>query len=138
MFINEAKNEIIVSKAEYTKAMKVGTVEFEDLYRAKQLCPRAKIVFRKSDSKQHYKNLTKKFILNYLLATNEELHNEFVTLFKSIGDTYYDEENSEYKEITFFYVRTEFLKKHPQFMTVADRKRFGISYTPENPEKKAS
>ena len=59
MFINESKNEIIVSKTGYTKAMKVGTVEFEDLYRAKQLCPRAKVVIRKSDSKQHYKNLTK-------------------------------------------------------------------------------
>ena len=124
MFINESKNEIIVSKAEYTKAMKVGTVEFEDLYRAKQLCPRAKVVIRKSDSKQHYKNLTKKFMLNFVKTNDKEYFDTFEKLFKSIGDTYYDEDAAEYKEITFFYVRRQFLVKYPQFMTPSDREKF--------------
>ena len=124
MYINETKNEIIVSKAEYTKAMKVGTVEFEDLYRAKQLYPRAKIVIKKSDSKQHYKNLTKKFMLNFVKANDKEYFDTFEKLFKSIGDTYYDEEAAEYKEITFFYVRRQFLVKYPQFMTPSDREKY--------------
>ena len=124
MFINESKKEIIVSKAEYTKAMKVGTPEFEDLFRAKQLCPRAKIIIKKSDSKQHYKNLSKKFILNYVQANNKEYLETFEKLFKSIGETYYDEDATEYKEITFFYVRRQFLEKYPQFMTESDRKKF--------------
>ena len=124
MFINESKREIIVSKTEYTKAMKIGTVEFEDLFRAKQLYPRAKIVIRKSDSKQHYKNLTKKFMLNYVEANDKDYLETFEKLFKSIGDTYYDEEATEYKEITFFYVRRQFLVKYPQFMTESDRKKF--------------
>ena len=124
MFINESKREIIVSKAEYTKAMKVGTVEFEDLFRAKQLFPRAKVVIRKSESKQHYKNLTKQFMLNYVKANDKDYLETFEKLFKSIGDTYYDEEATEYKEITFFYVRRQFLVKYPQFMTESDRKKF--------------
>lgn len=124
MFINESEREIIVSKAEYTKAMKIGTVEFEDLFRAKQLYPRAKIVIRKSDSKQHYKNLTKKFMLNHVEANDKDYLETFEKLFKSIGDTYYDEEATEYKEITFFYVRRQFLVKYPQFMTESDRKKF--------------
>ena len=124
MFINEVKNEIIVSKTEYSKAMKIGTPEFEDLFRAKQLFPRAKVVIRKSDNKQQYKNLTKKFILNYLMVNDKENVETFEKLFKSIGETYYDEEATEYKEITFFYVRRQFLVKYPQFMTEADRKKF--------------
>ena len=124
MFINESKREIIVSKAEYTKAMKVGTVEFEGLFRAKQLFPRAKVVIRKSEGKQHYKNLTKQFMLNYVKANDKDYLETFEKLFKSIGDTYYDEEATEYKEITFFYVRRQFLVKYPQFMTESDRKKF--------------
>ena len=124
MFINEVKNEIIVSKTEYSKAMKIGTPEFEDLFRAKQLFPRAKVVIRKSDNKQQYKNLTKKFILNYLMVNDKENVETFEKLFKSIGATYYDEEATEYKEITFFYVRRQFLVKYPQFMTESDRKKF--------------
>ena len=124
MFINESKREIIVSKAEYTKAMKVGTVEFEDLFRAKQLFPRAKVVIRKSEGKQHYRNLTKQFMLNYVKANDKDYLETFEKLFKSIGDTYYDEEATEYKEITFFYVRRQFLVKYPQFMTESDRKKF--------------
>ena len=124
MFINEVKNEIIVSKTEYSKAMKIGTPEFEDLFRAKQLFPRAKVVIRKSDNKQQYKNLTKKFILNYLMVNDKENVETFEKLFKSIGETYYDEEATEYKEITFFYVRRQFLVKYPQFMTESDRKKF--------------
>ena len=124
MYINETKNEIIVSKAEYTKAMKVGTVEFEDLFRAKQLFPRAKVVIRKSEGKQHYKNLTKQFMLNYVKANDKDYLETFEKLFKSIGDTYYDEEATEYKEITFFYVRRQFLVKYPQFMTPSDREKF--------------
>ena len=134
MFINEAKNEIIVSKAEYTKAMKVGTVEFEDLYRVKQLYPRAKIVIRKSDSKQHYKNLSKKFMLNYVKTNDAEYFNTFEKLFESIGDTYYDEDAAEYKEITFFYVRRQFLVKYPQFMTPSDREKFEKSKKENNSE----
>ena len=124
MFINESKREIIVSKAEYTKAMKVGTVEFEDLFRAKQLFPRAKVVIRKSEGKQHYKNLTKQFMLNYVKANDKDYFETFEKLFKSIGDTYYDEDAAEYKEITFFYVRRQFLVKYPQFMTPSDREKF--------------
>ena len=102
----------------------VGTVEFEDLFRAKQLFPRAKVVIRKSEGKQHYKNLTKQFMLNYVKANDKDYLETFEKLFKSIGDTYYDEEATEYKEITFFYVRRQFLVKYPQFMTESDRKKF--------------
>lgn len=51
MFINETKREIIVSKTEYTKAMKIGTPEFEDLFRSKQICPNAKVIIKKSNNK---------------------------------------------------------------------------------------
>ena len=51
MYIIESKREIIVTKAEYTKAMKVGTPEFEELYKAKQLVPNAKIVIKKMKKK---------------------------------------------------------------------------------------
>ena len=124
MFINEAKREIIVSKTEYTKAMKIGTPEFEDLFRAKQICPNAKVIIKKSNNKNNYKNLTKKFMLNYVNANDKNNIETFEKLFKSIGETYYDEEATEYKEITFFYVRRQFLVKYPQFMTESDRKKF--------------
>ena len=124
MFINEAKREIIVSKTEYTKAMKIGTPEFEDLFRAKQICPNAKVIIKKSNNKNNYKNLTKKFMLNYVNANDKNNIETFEQLFNSIGETYYDEEATEYKEITFFYVRRQFLVKYPQFMTESDRKKF--------------
>jgi len=124
MFINESKREIIVSKAEYTKAMKVGTPEFEDLFRAKQICPNAKVIIKKSNNKNNYKNLTKKFMLNYVNANDKNYIETFEQLFNSIGETIYDEANDEYKEVSFFYVRNEFLKRYPQFMTPSDRKKF--------------
>ena len=46
------------------------------------------------------------------------------SLFNSIGETILDEEKDEYKEVSFFYVRNEFLNKFPQFMTPSDREKF--------------
>ena len=63
-------------------------------------------------------------MLNYVKANDKDYLETFEKLFKSIGDTYYDEEATEYKEITFFYVRRQFLVKYPQFMTESDRKKF--------------
>ena len=124
MYINNTKREIVLTKAEYTKAMRIGTPEFEDLFRAKQMFPSAKVVIKKSDSKQHYKNLTKVFMLNYVKTNDKEYLEEFEKLFKSIGVTYFDEESNEYKEISFFYVRNTFLHRYPQFMTESDRKKY--------------
>lgn len=124
MYINESKREIIVTKAEYTKAMKVGTPEFEELFRAKQIFPNAKIVIKKSTNKSNYKNLTKTFMLNYVKKNASDYLETLESLFNSIGETIFDEEKDEYKEVSFFYVRNEFLKKFPQFMTPSDREKF--------------
>lgn len=124
MYINESKREIIVTKAEYTKAMKVGTPEFEDLYRAKQMFPRAKVVIKKSTNKSNYKNLTKTFMLNYVKKNASDYLETLESLFNSIGETIFDEDKDEYKEVSFFYVRNEFLKKFPKFMTPSDREKF--------------
>lgn len=124
MYINESKREIIVTKAEYTKAMKVGTPEFEELFRAKQIFPNAKIVIKKPNNKNNYKNLTKTFMLNYVKTNASEYLKTLEDLFNSIGETIFDEEKDEYKEVSFFYVRNEFLKKFPQFMTPSDREKF--------------
>ena len=124
MYINESKREIIVTKAEYTKAMKVGTPEFEELFRAKQIFPNAKIVIKKPNNKNNYKNLTKTFMLNYVKTNASEYLKTLEGLFDSIGETIFDEEKDEYKEVSFFYVRNEFLKKFPQFMTPSDREKF--------------
>lgn len=124
MYINESKREIIVTKAEYTKAMKVGTPEFEDLYRAKQMFPCAKVVVKKSTNKNNYKNLTKTFMLNYVKTNASDYLKTLENLFKSIGETIFDEDKDEYKEVSFFYVRNEFLNKFPQFMTPSDREKY--------------
>ena len=124
MYINESKREIIVTKAEYTKAMKVGTPEFEELYKAKQLVPNAKIVIKKSTNKSNYKNLTKTFMLNYVKTNASDYLETLEDLFNTIGETIYIKETDEYKEVSFFYVRNEFLKTFPQFMTPSDRKKF--------------
>ena len=124
MYINESKREIIVTKAEYTKAMKVGTPEFEELFRAKQIFPNAKIVIKKPNNKNNYKNLTKTFMLNYVKTNASEYLKTLEGLFDSIGETIFDEDKDEYKEVSFFYVRNEFLKKFPQFMTPSDREKF--------------
>jgi hypothetical protein len=124
MYINESKREIIVTKAEYTKAMKVGTPEFEELFRAKQILPNAKIVIKKPNNKNNYKNLTKTFMLNYVKTNASEYLETLEDLFDSIGETIFDENKDEYKKVTFFYVRNEFLKKFPQFMTPSDREKF--------------
>ena len=124
MYINESKREIIVTKAEYTKAMKVGTPEFEELFRAKQIFPNAKIVIKKPNNKNNYKNLTKTFMLNYVKTNASEYLETLEDLFNSIGETIFDEDKDEYKEVSFFYVRNEFLKKFPQFMTPSDREKF--------------
>jgi hypothetical protein len=124
MYINESKREIIVTKAEYTKAMKVGTPEFEELFRAKQILPNAKIVIKKPNNKNNYKNLTKTFMLNYVKTNASEYLETLEDLFDSIGETIFDEDKDEYKKVTFFYVRNEFLKKFPQFMTPSDREKF--------------
>ena len=124
MYINESKREIIVTKAEYTKAMKVGTPEFEELFRAKQIFPNAKIVIKKPNNKNNYKNLTKTFMLNYVKTNASEHLETLEDLFDSIGETIFDEDKDEYKKVTFFYVRNEFLKKFPQFMTPSDREKF--------------
>ena len=124
MYINESKREIIVTKAEYTKAMKVGTPEFEELFRAKQIFPNAKIVIKKPNNKNNYKNLTKTFMLNYVKTNASEYLETLEDLFDSIGETIFDEDKDEYKEVSFFYVRNEFLKKFPQFMTPSAREKF--------------
>lgn len=124
MYINESKREIIVTKAEYTKAMKVGTPEFEELFRAKQILPNAKIVIKKPNNKNNYKNLTKTFMLNYVKTNASEYLETLEDLFDSIGETIFDEDKDEYKKVTFFYVRNEFLNKFPQFMTPSDREKF--------------
>lgn len=124
MYINESKREIIVTKAEYTKAMKVGTPEFEELFRAKQIFPNAKIVIKKPNNKNNYKNLTKTFMLNYVKKNASDYLETLESLFNSIGETIFDEEKDEYKEVSFFYVRNEFLNKFPQFMTPSDREKF--------------
>ena len=120
----KSRREIIVTKAEYSKAMKVGTPEFEELFRAKQILPNAKIVIKKPNNKNNYKNLTKTFMLNYVKTNASEHLETLEDLFDSIGETIFDEDKDEYKEVSFFYVRNEFLKKFPQFMTPSDREKF--------------
>ena len=115
MFINEAKKEIIVTKAGYTKAMKVGTPEFEELFKARQLYPRARVVIKKSKNKQNYSKLTKKFILNYIEANNKESLEEFNLMFNAIGKVCLDENKNELITISFFYVREKFL--HCKYLT---------------------
>ena len=124
MFINESKKEIVVSKAEYTKAMKVGTPEFRELLEAKQLCPQAKITIKKSNNKQNYSKLTKKFMLSYIEANDKESLEEFKLMFKDIGRVRFKENKNEFITISFFYVRDKFLNKYPQFMTESDRKKY--------------
>lgn len=124
MEIIERKNEIIVTKAEYKKAMKVGTKEFEELLKAKQLCPYAKIIIKKTNSKANYKNLDKDFMLAYVEANDKEKLDDFKELFESIGHSYFDEEKNEVKTISFFYIRHQFLNTYPQFMNEKDRQKY--------------
>ena len=124
MFINEAKKEIVVTKAEYAKAMKIGTPEFRELIEAKQLYPQAKIAIKKSNNKQNYSKLTKEFMLSYIKANDPDYLNEFESLFDSIGETYFDEKDNELKKISFFYIRRVFLERYTQFMTKTDREKY--------------
>jgi hypothetical protein len=63
-------------------------------------------------------------MLNYVKTNASEYLKTLEDLFNSIGETIFDEEKDEYKEVSFFYVRNEFLKKFPQFMTPSDREKF--------------
>ena len=123
MNINLVKNEIVVTKSEYAKAMKVGTVEFAELLRVKTMYPTMKVVIKRPSNKQSYKKLTKEFMLKFVKSNDEEYFEKFNNLFESIGETFVDE-NEEIKEISFFYIRRVFLEKYPQFMTKEDRVKF--------------
>ena len=123
MNINLVKNEIVVTKSEYAKAMKVGTVEFEELFRVKTMYPTMKVVIKRPSNKQSYKKLTKEFMLKFVKSNDEEYFEKFNNLFESIGETFVDE-NEEIKEISFFYIRRVFLEKYPQFMTKEDRIKY--------------
>ena len=124
MKINLTKNEIVVTKSEYTKAMKVGTPEFEELFRVKQMLPNANIVIKKPASKQNYKRLTKEFMLKFVNSNDEKYSEEFNKLFDLIGTTFIDKNDGECKEVSFFYIRRVFLEKYPQFMTKSDREKY--------------
>ena len=63
-------------------------------------------------------------MLNYVKTNASEYLETLEDLFNSIGETIFDEDKDEYKEVSFFYVRNEFLKKFPQFMTPSDREKF--------------
>ncbi|MBE6782999.1 MAG: hypothetical protein E7536_03200 [Ruminococcaceae bacterium] len=132
MEINERKNEIIVTKAEYKKAMKVGTSEFKALLEAKALYPNAKVVTKKSKNQGNYKKLTKEFILGYIEANDEEKLDDFKELFESIGCSYFDEEKNEVKTISFFYIRNQFLNTYPKFMNEKDRQKHDKKKAKEN------
>ncbi len=137
MTVNFAKNEIVVTKSEYTKAMKVGTPEFEELFRVKHMLPNANIVVKKPASKQNYKRLTKEFMLKFVKSNDEEYLEKFNNLFDSIGETFVDE-NEEIKEISFFYIRKVFLEKYPQFMTKEDRIKYENSKKSKESEENTS
>ena len=132
MYIKETKKEIVLTKAEYTKAMKVGTKEFEELLKAKQLYPHAKITIKKTNSKANYKNLDKNFMLAYVEAKDKEKLDNFKKLFESIGHSYFDEEKNEVKTISFFYIRNQFLNTYPQFMNEKDRQKYDKKKAKEN------
>lgn len=138
MKIIEKRNEIIVTKAEYAKAMKVGTKEFDELFQAKQMFPRAKVVIKKSNNKQNYSKLTKKFMLEYVEATDKEYLEELKKMFDLIGRTRFDEKKNEVITISFFYVREQFLNKYPQFMTKKDRKKYDEAKAAENKSEENS
>lgn len=124
MNINLVKNEIVVTKSEYAKAMKVGTKEFEELFRIKQMMPSINVVIKRSTNKQNYKRLTKEFMLNYIESHDKDFFEYFKNLFDSIGTTYINKNNGEVEEISFFYIRKVFLEKYPQFMNKEDRIKF--------------
>ena len=125
MTINYRKNEIIVTKAEYTKAMKVGTVEFEELFRVKQLYPTAKVVIKKVKNQDNYAKLSKKFMLGYVQAKEgKEYYDEFAKLFDLIGTPNFNDDSGEVKTYSFFDVRNVFLNRYPQFMNESDRKKY--------------
>ena len=134
MYITESKREIVVSKTEHAKAMRIGTPEFEELYKAKQMFPYAKIVIKKSNNKQNYKKITKPFMLNYVKANKADYFETLLNLFNSIGETIYDADKDEYIEVSFFYIRNEFLKQFPQFMTPSNREKFEKSKETETSE----
>lgn len=124
MFINERKNEIVATKAEYAKAMKVGTPEFEELFRARQLYPTAKVVIKKSKNQDNYPKLTKPFMLGYVEFKDKEYYDEFNKLFDLIGKPNFEDDSGEPKTYSFFDVREVFLNRYPKFMNEKDRKKF--------------
>ena len=134
MKINLTKNEITMTKSEYAKAMKVGTVEFEEFFRVKTMCPTINVVIKRPSNKQNYKKLTKEFMLKFVNSNDKEYFKEFNNLFESIGETFVDEDK-EIKEISFFYIRRVFLEKYPQFMTKEDRKKYEESKKHEKIEE---
>lgn len=73
-------------------------------------------------------------MLNYVKTNASEYLETLEDLFKSIGETIFDEDKDEYKEVSFFYIRNEFLKKFPQFMSPSDREKFEKSKNENNSE----
>ncbi len=111
MFINERKNEIVATKAEYAKAMKVGTPEFDELFRARQLYPTAKVVIKKSKNQDNYPKLTKPFMLGYVEFKDKEYYDEFNKLFDLIGKPNFEDDSGEPKTYSFFDVREVFINR---------------------------
>lgn len=138
MFVNEKKNEIVVTKAEYTKAMRVGTVEFEELFRVKQLYSTAKVVIKKVKNQDNYAKLSKKFMLNYIAANDKEYFEEFSELFKSIGTEYFNEKNNKITTFSFFDIRENFLNRYTQFMNERDRKKYDAAKADEKKSEENS
>ena len=124
MFVNEKKNEIVVTKAEYTKAMRVGSDEFNQLFQAKQLFPTAKVVIKKVKNQDNYSKLRKAFMLDYVKATDPEYYEELSEMFKLIGTERFDETKNKITTFSFFNVRDAFLNRYPQFMNESDRKKY--------------
>lgn len=124
MKINLIKNEIEVTKSEYAKAMKVGTKEFEELFRVRQMMPNVNVVIKRASNSQNYKRLSKEFILKYSESHDKVFFEEVKKLFDLIGTTFVDKDSGDVEEISFFYIRRVFLEKYPQFMNKEDRIKY--------------
>ncbi len=109
--VNERNHTLEVSKKFQKQASIFGSVEFEELSRARAMFPNFKVVVPKRKSSENYKGLTIDFMIDYIKSTNDD--DNLAELLSMAGKSANAED--KFKAEAYGKIRKWFLETYPQF-----------------------
>lgn len=109
--INERNNTLEITKAFQKKATFFGSVEYEELSRAKAAFPNYRVVVRKAKRSDTYKGLTVDFMRKYIISINDVEALEELDVMSGKSKNMED----EFKSVHYGEIRKWFLDRYPMF-----------------------